>query len=432
MRRLSRHEAVRLGSGGVDRNGLLFSENERIYRALQGEGALVVQSLLDDPDSAELFAKGLVRFWQADVEVESFELVVEAERVPRVTYPTEWSTEMLRASAVMLARLASALADRGIGIKDPHPWNVLFDATRAIFVDLGSLVMAPTPTPGWRREFRRDLISPLRLHDLGLHAIADRVVQEHPTGPIKSVLDRKALRATVLNKADRLALRRSSPVVFYDRLAAYCEGLDASGTPMDWSEYDQKPAPVGDVSGYNAKQTAVHDFLLTMTPTTVLDLAANQGWYSELAVGMGHSVIATDIDDKAVGALFRRAEREHLDVLPLRLDLLWPRGSYGLGLAYSGPYERIRSEVVLALAVLHHLVRNNHITFLAFAQVLDRVADRAAIVEFIPRNDVHVATWGLGDWYDEDNFVDVMRAFFPKVTRRASSPEPRAMFLFER
>lgn len=432
MERLTLHEAIRGSTGGVDRTGVMFAHGGHLYRAFRTEAAEVIDRLLRDPGLEELFEAGLVRFWRADIEVESFDLVVEAERVSRVSFPTEWPTEMLRTAAVTIARLCERLAARGIGIKDPHPWNVLFEGSRAVFIDLGSLNNDPTPTLGWRREFRRHLLVPLTLHDRGLHRLADLVAQEHPTGPLKSLLERRTARALLFRKTERLASRTSAAAEFYGGLAELCAALDASGTPMAWSSYDQQATTIGNVAAYTDKQKSVHELLTGMEPTTLLDLACNQGWYSELAARAGFQVAATDIDDAALGILYRRSAAEELDILPLRLDVVWPRGSYGLGLAYPEPYHRIRSDVVLALALLHHLVREHDLTFVAFAQIIDRVAEKAAIVEFIPRDDLHVARWSLGEWYTEEAFLEAMSAYFPRATRVASAPMPRVLYLFER
>lgn len=432
MERLSLPEAIRASGTGIDQHGLLLDHGGRLYRAFRGEHAALIRRVLDDPHREDLFDAGLVRFREADLEVESFDLVVEAERVERVTFPTEWPTEMLRAAAVAIARLAECLARHGMGLKDSHPWNVLFAATQPVFVDLGSLVGDPTPTRAWRREFRRHLLLPLLFHHRGWHRAADALMREHPVGLLTSAMDSRVGRLLVARHGERLARATQSPEEYYRRLAELCESLDAAGTPMTWSSYDQPPVAVGDVAEYSGKQRAVAEFLQRVAPGTLLDLACNQGWYSRLAVDAGYSTISTDIDDMAVGILYRRAVVEDLDILPLRLDIVWPRGSYGLGLAHSEPYGRIRSEVVMALAVIHHLVRNHELPFATFARLIDKVAVRAAIIEFIPPDDAHVATWGVPDWYNEARFVEAMSAYFPRVTRLPSSPEPRLMFLFER
>jgi hypothetical protein len=88
----------------------------------------------------------------------------------------------------------------------------------------------------------------------------------------------------------------------------------------------------------------------------------------------------------------------------------------------------------MALALLHHLVGSQGITFDAFARVLDMFSKRFAIVEFIPREDAYVSTWpGLrAEWYDEGSFVAAMSPYFRLRETKPSTPEPRRILLFER
>lgn len=432
MTRLTVQDAIRSSITGVDPKGLLFEHEGRLYRAFRDNEAESVQQILNDPQIDELFLTGLVRFWRSDLEVDSFSLVVEVERISRVSYPTEWPTEMLRASAITLARLSEALAIRGLGLKDSHPWNVLFDGVRPVFIDLGSITSNPAPTRAWRSELRRHLLAPLVLHDRGWHGTADRMTQEHPMGPIKSRLDSLIARQTVFRQVDRSARRAKSPHEFYADVAKLFDALDGRGTPMTWSSYPQSQTAVGDHESYSVKQKAVSQLLQQIPPGTLLDLACNRGWYSELAARQGFRVTAMDIDDRAVGVLYRRAVAESLDILPLRLDLVYPPGSYGLGLGFSEPYPRIRSDVAIALALIHHLVRDYNLTFPVFARLIDKVSISHALIEFVPRDDAHVASWGLGAWYTEEAFVEAMSAYFPTFTRTPSSPHPRVLFLFGR
>lgn len=424
--------AIRASMSGVDRQGLLFEHDRRLFRAFRGEDARALAQLLEDRGLQDLFDAGLVEFWPADVTVASFDLVVEVRRVARVSYPTEWPTLMVKEAAVMLADLAAQLARRGIGIKDPHPWNILFDGPRPVFVDLGSLVTDPTPSVGWRREYLQHLMLPLSAHALGLHRLGDRILQEHPIGTVKSIASGPVGRRLLGWRLEHMFHTADGPAEFYEHLASRCDSMDVSGTTMAWSAYDQQEVPVGTEAQYSPKQRAVADVLRRFEPTTLLDVACNQGWYSELAASMGFEVVGTDIDDAALGVAFRRAREGDLSVLPLRTDLVWPRGSYGMALTYAGPYSRLRSDIVLVLALVHHLARNHDLSFTAFAQLIDRLAISAAVVEFIPRDDVHVARWGLGDWYTEEGFVRAMQAFFSHVTRLPSSPTPRSLYLFER
>ena len=106
--------------------------------------------------------------------------------------------------------------------------------------------------------------------------------------------------------------------------------------------------------------------------------------------------------------------------------------------AEGSPSEKRRSgsvpDTALALAVLHHMAGRPGITFNAFAHMLDRFAEHAAIVEFIPGSDVHIRRWPVArqPWYTLDGLIAAMSPYFPRVEVLPSSPAPRQMALFRR
>ena len=95
---------------------------------------------------------------------------------------------------------------------------------------------------------------------------------------------------------------------------------------------------------------------------------------------------------------------------------------------------RLRSDTVLALAVLHHMAGRQGITFPAFANVINQFAAENAIVEFIPSTDEHIRSWPVARqaWYSLDGLIGAMRPYFPRVEVVESSPYPRQLALFRR
>ena len=203
---------------------------------------------------------------------------------------------------------------------------------------------------------------------------------------------------------------------------------------MTWSNYDQKEVALDDVESMDQKKRAVLTFLEKLDPGLVVDVAANTGWFARLAASKGNRVIAFDIDDLAVGRMYDQAKRQQLLILPLKMNFVWPTGNHGMGLVYTDAYQRLGGDVVMALAILHHLARNQGVRFEFFARSVHRLARRAVIVEFIPKEDVHVSKWPLAQqsWYTLEHFIDVMNAYFPQVEIVDSHPAPRKMLLFTR
>jgi hypothetical protein len=430
--RLAVRDVIRSSPTGIDLRGLLFEWDGRLFRAFRGDSAALFERLLGATWLPELFDAGLVRFERADAVLEGYSLVVEAERVPVVSYPPEWPVVMLRDAGVMMARLGASLTRHGLGLHDAHPWNVLYDGPRPVFVDLGSIIETRQVSSAWTREFRRDIVLPLALHRVGLHEIASAIEGTERSG-WKARLDRRRFRAFPLAYA-LLGRHRSDPDRYFGMLADYLQSLPDLGAKTAWSDYDPSPVQVGEVGQYSEKQRSVDQLLHEIPPGRLLDVGANAGWYSLLAAEHGHTVTAIDTDDRTLGALYLQARARGLPILPLRMDLMWPTGSSGLGLACRAAPERLRSETVIALAVVHHLVGHQNVTFEAFAKVLDMFAADRAIVEFIPRDDVYIATWALASqpWYDADALVTAMAPYFRLVRAVPSSPPPRTILVFAR
>lgn len=418
----------------VDDRAPRFELGGRVLRAVSGHAAPEFAALLAMPQLEECFQAGLVRFRASDIRVEGIDLVLETDRVPVVSYPQEWPTAMLYEAGLTIARVGRALARIGYGLVDAHPWNILFDGPRACWVDVGSLAPMTTVGSAWIAEFRRHVVLPLALRGLRWHTMADAVWRDHPGTGVKALWEPRPIRA-VLPWGYVRATRPREPVELFASLERYLMGLRVAPRRGEWSAYTQAPGvSVGERDRYDAKQHAVDTFLADLEPGLVIDVGANAGWYSELAVQHGNRVIALDTDDVTLSRLFHRARDASLPILPLRLDVMWPTGSHGLGLAHAAAPDRLRADTSLWLAVVHHLVGRERFTFAAVARAIDQFTRHAAIVEFIPREDTHVRTWPIANeaWYHADHFIAAMRPYFPHVEVRPSSPEPRLMLCFRR
>jgi hypothetical protein len=416
--RMTANELATQAAASVDPSGTRFDHDGRVLRALRGSDASFIRSLLDKPGLESAFDAGLVRFSLCDIQVDGADVVIEAERVPVVTYPQEWPTVVLHEAGQVIARIGRALTPIGAGLRDAHPWNVLFHGTKAVWVDVGSLVPAGPVSRSWVDEFFRHVALPLELRARGWHSMADIVWKDHPGTGMKSIWARRPLSQLIGRRYRHVARKAADPAAFFAALEVYMTSLRPASVSGEWSAYVQAPgATVGQREAYDPKQLAVDAFLSDLRPGTALDVGANAGWFSELAAWRGHAVVALDTDDVTLGRLYRRAQRQGLSILPLRLDVMWPTGSHGLALAHSAAPERLRSDTSLWLAVLHHLVGRQGYSFELVARVIDRFTHRTAIVEFVPREDRFVRDWPVAadPSYHVEGFIESMRPYFPRV-----------------
>src|SRR5690606_7989277 len=126
------------------------------------------------------------------------------------------------------------------------------------------------------------------------------------------------------------------------------------------------------------KKKLVEAMLGQVSPAakTVWDIGANNGEFSEIAATLGAYTVAFDIDETAVSRNYhaKRSEAVKSCMLPLVQDLINP--SPGLGWAHHermSLVERGPADVVLALALIHHLAIGNNVPFTKIAAFLRQI-----------------------------------------------------------
>ncbi len=92
--------------------------------------------------------------------------VLEHEKIQPRSYPFEWPAEMLHHAAELTLDLAEQALAAGLGLKDATPYNIIFDSTEPVFVDLLSFERRVPNDPTWLpySQFVRSFVLPLLLN----------------------------------------------------------------------------------------------------------------------------------------------------------------------------------------------------------------------------------------------------------------------------
>lgn len=157
----------------------------------------------------------------------------------------------------------------------------------------------------------------------------------------------------------------------------------------EWDDYYEKSIYTSEA--FQEKKDVLSEFLDQIHPGEVWDMGANTGIFSRIAADKGIRTISFDVDPACV-------EKSYLDVkdnaernlLPLLLDLTNP--SPGLGWQHNermSILERGPTDVILALALLHHLAITNNLPLDLIAQFFSRIGN-ALVIEFVPKDDDQV------------------------------------------
>ncbi|HEY9506363.1 MAG TPA: class I SAM-dependent methyltransferase [Gemmatimonadales bacterium] len=447
--------AEALGASYRDPCGFVYTRDGTLYRQVNRVFQDRYKAFLDSGLYAEL-VEGRLLVPHREVSLDlaaSAEAVaiLEPERVPFVSYPYEWSFGQLRDAALLTLELQERALARGLTLRDASAYNVQFVTGRPLFIDTLSFEPreAGAPWDGYR-QFCEHFLVPLALMsrvdvrlsallrshlegiplDLGsrllgrgswlrpgllfhvhLHAMAQRRYADRGAGAVQGGEPSAAARRGV-SPAAASGLVRS--------LRGAIESFDWAPSGTEWADYTQDNNY--SAAAADSKRQAVIDLLRGLEARTAWDLGANTGEYSRAARQVVPGVVAFDIDPAAVERNYRRIKAEQeTGILPLLLDLTNPSPALGwahrerLSLEERGP-----ADVLLALAVVHHLAIGHNLPLERVAAFLARVG-RHLVIEFVPKSDSQVRRL-LRDRAD----------IFPDYTREGFEAAFRGHFRIER
>lgn len=452
----------------IDPMARVFTAPGLVYRAFFPQVSGFYRELLASPLMAGLWQQGKVvkSTEDADVALEGFDLVVRHQMISPRSYCYEWPFSMLHRAALLTLEIArKALAD-GVMLQDATPYNVFYQGTRPVFIDLSSLV----PDAGgylWApyHQFCQSFLFPLYLHAAGQAGICLKLLAGSPDGVCaadlstvlgaknklghKGYLSRVALPEMAMKlmgggrRREKMAGASGKLMKNIDTkktrgrfLASLQKTVEAIKGPQgagNWVDYYQET----DAGVHQNKQAAVDRVLGELKPAVVVDAGSNTGAYALLAARFGAKVIALDSDPDCVERLYQQADQKGLDVLPLVNNLLHPSPALGWrNREQPALPQRVSGVMCFALALIHHLVLSGGQDFGRSLAALDDLHDGALLIEYVDMDDAmaHLLPRRPGvdyGWYSLEGFEAALNGRYRKVTMVERLSDTRVLFLAE-
>src|SRR5215210_4057462 len=378
--------------------------------------------------------------------------VLRHERLPFVSYPYEWPFEMLRDAALLqLSLLDDALAE-GFVLKDSSPYNVQWRGSEPVFVDVGSFerLREGEAWVGYRQ------FCSLYLYPLMLQAYRGIAPQPWLRGSLEGIEPREA-RALL----PRLRRGVLTHVVLHDRLEAkhadrkrdvrselkaagfkkeliqanvrglrkLVERLSPRRGRSEWADY-REAAPYSDEDA-ERKERFVRD---AGAARLAWDLGANDGRFSRAA--QAEYVLAVDGDERVAGDLYSALRAEgSKTILPLVVDLADPSPGRGWrGIERQRLEQRGQPDLVLALALVHHLAIGRNLPFSELVSWLRGLGSRL-VIEFADRDDPMVRRLLAAkraethESYGRDEFERALERAFAVERREELGSGTRTLYL---
>ena len=425
------------------------------YRAAQTSGFLAKAT-----KSGRLIAASEVDPLLLAAEAPGAEVVLEHPRLDFISYPYEWSFGALREAALLTLDLHLEALEHGLTMSDASAFNVQFVGPTPLFIDYLSLIRY-RPGQVWLgyRQFCEQFLNPLLLT-----ATTGVPFQPHYRGTLEGIrsTDLAALlpfrtkwsprialhvllqarmqgRVTARDtaKARTIEISKTALAANLSSLRGWIDGLrppTSQATP--WQHYEQTVSYSPDE---RAKKAAfVSDFVAAAGPKIVWDIGCNAGEYAEVALAAGAgAVIGFEPDHGALNAAFQRARERRLAFLPLCIDATNPSPSSGWReQERSGLHARRNADVVLGLAITHHLILGRHLPLGQVAEWFTSLAPQG-VVEFVPKDDpmsrmLLALKPEIGADYSAEAFEAALASQARIVRRETMTQSGRVLFGFAR
>jgi hypothetical protein len=202
-----------------------------------------------------------------------------------------------------------------------------------------------------------------------------------------------------------------------------------------WSDYYEEANQRGDY--VPCKKKIIGNWLNKLRINTILDAGANEGEFSELAANTSSYVISTDIDHDCINKFYNGIKQKGIaNICPLIIDMAAPSPGIGVNNEERASFsQRTKVDLVLALALVHHLAIGKNIPF-------DRITDMFSslgnylIIEFVPKDDQKVKLMlqqkrDIYSWYSEGEFITAVQKKFTIAAKENIGNSGRTLYLMK-
>jgi hypothetical protein len=423
-----------------DPSGFVFRHEDQWYRQLNTAYREDYLRLMDSGLYDELITAGLLLPHREVPEnftdsADWFKTLLP-KQLTFISLPEEWSPAQLKDAALCTLAITRIAIDHGMILKDATPRNIQFPGGRPVLIDTLSFERYDPARP-WvaYRQFCECFLYPLFLHRYygsGTH----RIVSAWPDGipaaitarmlPFRSRMRLGAWLHVFLPAMISRRTNKDAPLPAFSktRLLHLLSNLEDVVRKLDsrafrdpgWSDYYEKS--ILSKTYLDEKQALFTSMIGGIDFSSALDLGANNGHFSRILAEKGIPVIAAEADWQCVETLYRAGGSESHPIQALCVDIANPTPATGFDHRERSSFsDRAVSDLVVALALIHHLVLGRNIPLPMVARYLARLTRRWLLIEFVPPGDERSMQLvrnksAYPTPYDEAEFEKQFSAFF--------------------
>lgn len=398
-----------------DPSGFLFWRENILYRMISHSYSKHYDFFINSGLYNQLVKK---QFIISHDEVDNFGFekcfkVIKPQKIPFISYPYEWAFSQFKDAALLTLQIQKIALEYGMTLKDCSAYNVQFFNGKPIFIDTLSFEIY-NQGELWigYKQFCQHFLAPLALmsySDIRLNQLLRVYIDGIPLDMASRLLPRKTYFKLSLflhlhmhsksqkhfeNKVEikQIKNKKISLTSFkglIDNLEVGVKKLRWKSGGTEWANYynDDSYSKLA----FEDKKNLVSSFLCICKPKVVWDLGSNDGYFSRVAKKQSEFVLSFDVDHSCVENNYLKIkDKKEINILPLFLDLTNP--SSGIGWAHNERMSLIKrgpADVILALALIHHLSISNNVPFFMIAEFFSNLCSNL-IIEFVFKSDKKV------------------------------------------
>jgi len=387
----------------------------------------------------------------------SYYATLKPEHISFISYPYEWSFDMLKDAALLTLQLVKEALDYGMILKDATPYNIQWHKGRFLFIDTISFEKYEESPWIAYRQFCENFLGPLLIMHYSktpLQQLQLAWPDGIPLAVIKSLLPKRSrfslhtylhihLHANISSKKQSSngttkLFSKQKLLNLISSLEIIIRKLKPPDQKSTWSAYYEEAAQRDNY--LEEKKKIINKWINELKPgiKTAADIGANEGEFSKLLAEKNINTLSADFDSFCINRLYTLIKKSgEKNIQPLVLDLSAPSPAIGVNNEERNSFiGRTNVDMVLALALIHHLAIGKNIPFARIADIFCRVG-KYLILEFIPKEDekIQLMLTGKKDIYtnyEEVFFEKGFEKYFTLMNKKNIPGTLRNLYLFQR
>ena len=444
-----------------DPSGFIFQSHDQVYRQVNQLYSANYERLMQ----SGLYQKLTAAHWlipHSEVNENFFDSpdwykTLQPEQLPFITYPYEWCFEQMKDAALLVLNILKESLRHDLILKDATPFNVQFYKGRPVWIDTLSFEKYDPAKP-WvaYRQFCECFLFPLYIGHY-LKTDIQKTLSTYLEGipatltskllPMRSGLSlgvwlhvylQGAVKSDNRSAAIQTGFNRKKLLNLITHLETIIGGFRSRKEGTTWGDYYDNT--ILSQQYLQEKEKLFREMIQGLEYNTALDAGTNEGHFAKiLAEGNGHrNIVAVDNDAVSINKLYRYIKTNGIaNILPLQMDITQPSPALGYrNRERAAFFDRIKADVVNALALIHHLVYSKNIPLASLAAFFADITGKYLLIEFVPPADPKVIAISKNRTamhrYDSRTFEESFGALFNTLKKKTIPGTERVLYLMEK